>query len=269
MLVKDLSVDIYKSVADSNEQRVYERWHASSIADCPRAHYYKRLGVKPLSTPTGGKVIRWGAGHMLEEMLRPHIAKVWGGTTSNVRNTSDKLDLTGEYDNLVLGGDTLVEVKSVSDWAFYKGPITSDIVLKQDSGEKNKWGRPAYVPKEEPYVHHVLQNHAYVLLLAEEGTKVKNIDFVYVSLSGLVCVYHTEVREKYLKWVKDRLTLLNKAWEGKEPPECACDPEAPLWGPIYQWCDYRQGNKCCSLDLDFTKEETTEEQVKAADEALK
>lgn len=186
---------------------------------------------------------------MLEEQLRPHIAKVWGGTTSNIRYTSKILDLTGEYDNLVLDGGTLVEVKSVSDWAFYKGPLTTETVLKKDSGEKNKWGKPAYVPMESPYLHHLLQNHAYVLLLAKQKKEVKHIDFVYASLSGLICVYKTDVQEKYLEWVKTRLGALNKAWKAKTPPPCLCDPKQALWGAVYQWCDYRANNMCCSETL--------------------
>lgn len=248
-LSKDLGVQLYQSIAEKNEERVYKHWHASSISICPRSHYFHRLGIEGLNKPTGGKVIRWGAGHKLEEELRPHIAKVWGGTTANKRHTSKKWDLTGEYDNLILDGSRLIEVKSVSDWAFYKGPETSDMVLKKDSGEKNKWNRPLYKPMYEPYIHHVLQNHAYVLLLEEEGIEVKHIDFVYASLSGLLCVYQTEVDPKYLMWVKARLELLNTAWKKQEPPKCLCSEDSPLWGPVFQWCDYRTQDGCCSLDL--------------------
>jgi hypothetical protein len=245
-LSKDLSVKLYQSIAEENEERVYKLWHASSISICPRAHYFHRLGVAGLTKPSGAKVIRWGAGHKLEEQLRPHIDKVWGETSANVRLTSDKWSLTGEYDNLSKDGKTLIEVKSVSDWAFYKGPLTSETTLKQDSGEKNKWNRPVYEPMPEPYIHHVLQNHAYALLL---GETVENIDFVYASLSGLLCVYQTKVEPKYIEWVKRRLTLLNEAWEAQEPPECLCDESSPLWGPVFQWCDYRTDAGCCSLDL--------------------
>ena len=254
MISTDAAVALYQAIAEANEKRVYEHWHASSISDCPRAHYLKRLGVKPLVTPTAAKMIRWGAGHLLEETLRPHIAKVWGGTTSNIRYTSKKWDLTGEYDNLILDGSTLVEVKSVSDFAFYRGPLTKDTILKQATGGKTKWGKPEYEPMLEPYTHHLLQNHTYVLLLAEQDKEVKNIDFVYVSLSGLLCVYKTEVSEVHLEWVKTRLTNLNKAWEEKKLPPCLCKPESELWGPVYQWCDYRdETNKTC-CDESLTKE---------------
>lgn len=249
---KDFSIALYKSIAEANEQRVYKHWHASSISDCPRAHYYKRLGVKPLTNPTGAKVIRWGAGHKLEAELRDHIAKVWEGTTSNERITSEALDLTGEFDNLTVLGDTLVEVKSVSDWAFYKGPLTKELVLKQDSGEKNKWGKPVWKPMLEPYKHHLNQNHAYVLLLEETGREVKSIDFVYVSLSGLICVYKTNISQERLEWVKTRLDGLNRAWKAKTLPPCLCRRNSELWGPVYQWCDFRDEkdeDNCCKEGL--------------------
>lgn len=249
MIDSELAIKLYQSIGAGNEERVYEHWHASSISICPRAHYFHRLGVAGLNKPTGAKVIRWGAGHKLEEQLRPHIDTVWGGTTSNTRLTSSEWNLTGEYDNLSKDGSRLIEVKSVSDWAFYKGPLSKQSVLKKASGNKNKWNRDEYEPMLEPYIHHVLQNHAYALLLSEEGKDVKHIDFVYASLSGLICVYRTEVDPRYILWVKTRLALLNEAWKDQIPPICLCDPESPLWGPVFQWCDFRQGDECCSVKL--------------------
>lgn len=247
ILDTDKTVALYQSLGNSNKLRRYDHWHASSIADCPRAHFYKRLGVKPLTKASGAKVIRWGAGHKLEGELRSHIDKVWGSTTSNIRLTSDTLDLTGEYDNLTIDAVTLVEVKSVSDWAFYtKG---AEKCLKQATGRKNEWGKDEYGPKDTPYLPHEYQNHAYVLLLAEQHLNVKFIDYVYASLSGLLCVYHTEVDPLKLTWVKNRLERLNKAWRDKRLPPCICKPESELWGPTYQWCDYRTDNGCCSDTL--------------------
>lgn len=251
MVDNELAIKLYQSIGAGNEERIYRHWHASSISICPRAHYFHRLGVEGLNKPSGAKVIRWGAGHKLEAELRPHVEKVWGETTSNIRLTNKDWQLTGEYDNLSKDGTTLIEVKSVSDWAFYKGPLSRQSILKQASGNKNKWGRDEYVPMESPYIHHVLQNHAYALLLSEEGKQVKNIDFVYASLSGLICVYKTEVDPRYIEWVKNRLSLLNEAWKDKVPPLCMCDDTSPLWGPVFQYCDFRDkvNETCCDLSL--------------------
>ena len=49
-----LAAALYKSIRDANEDRVFEQWHASSIAECPRAHYFKRLGIKSLNNPGAG-----------------------------------------------------------------------------------------------------------------------------------------------------------------------------------------------------------------------
>lgn len=250
-LNKEAVISIYQSIAAANEERNYEYFHASSIYICPRAHIFKRLGVKSLTRASGAKVIRWGAGHQLEEELRPHVDKVWGGTTANIRLTSKKLDFTGEYDNFTKDGHTLIEVKSVSDWAFYKGPLTTETVLKKAIiGQKNKWGKPAFEPMNEPYLHHQLQNHGYVALIEEQKLKPRNIDYVYASLSGLLCVYHTEVNPIYLKWVKDRLALLKTALATKTLPDCLCDnTESPLYSCSYQWCDYKTNKGCCDESL--------------------
>lgn len=251
----DLGIQLYQSIAEENDERVFEHWHASSISECPRAHYYMRLGIPGLTKPSGAKVIRWGAGHKLEEELRKHIDKVWGGTTSNVRLTSTAFDVTGEYDNLTKDGSTLIEVKSVSDWAFY----TKDghKCLKEATGEKTARGYAVYGPKPEPYLHHQLQNHVYALLLGEQKVKVKEIHYVYASLSGLLCVYKTKVNPKYLEWIKARIALLNGAWERQEPPECKCGEKSELYGTTYQWCNYRTtpapsdipDEDCCSVRL--------------------
>lgn len=242
MVDNESAIKLYQSVGEGNETRVYKHWHASSMATCPRTHYFERLGVEHLRKPSSARVIRWGAGHHLEEELRKHIGSVWGETTSNVRLTSKDWDLTGEYDNLSKDGTTLIEVKSVHDRAF-------------------GYGKEATLRDNQPYLHHVLQNHAYVLLLAEEGKEVTNIDFVYVSLSGRLCVYKTEVNPKYLEWVKVRLTMLNEAWRDQIPPVCICDQvDSPLFGGVYQWCDFRSNEapepptkeadpNCCDIKL--------------------
>jgi len=246
-LNNEKSIQLYQAIAESNEDRVFKLWHASSMSMCPRAHYFKRMAVPSLSKPTGAKVIRWGAGHHLETAIRPHIEAVYGKTASNDRMTSEKLSLTGEFDNLVVSDSRLVEIKSVSDFAFIqRNGITS---LKEATGGINKWGKADYKAKDTPYLGHEIQNHAYVLLLKEKGIAVKNIDYVYISLSGRIVVYSTEVQPTIMRNVKARLEALNQAWETKTPPPCICTPEHPLYDSVMQWCDYKEEGRCCSLEL--------------------
>jgi CRISPR/Cas system-associated exonuclease Cas4 (RecB family) len=214
---------------------------------CPRAHYFKRLAVPELTEVSGAKVIRWQAGHHLETAIRPIIEKVYGKSGSNERMTSEKLQLTGEFDNLILHDNRLVEIKSVSDFAF----ITRDgkTTLKQATGNLNKWGKPEYEPKLTPYLGHELQNHAYVLLLQEKGITVTHIDYVYISLSGRLVVYSTKVDPRHTSNVINRLTALNKAWETKEPPVCICTESHPLYDSVMRWCPYKTETDCCSLKL--------------------
>lgn len=253
MINKTKSIALYQSILDGDEQRVFKYWHASSISMCPRAHYYQRLGVPLLRHPTAAKVIRWSAGHHLETSIREHVEVVWGKTQSNDRMTSEAMQLTGEFDNLVIDGSTLVEIKSVHDMAFLERD--GELSLKENIGEgtyANGKTFKKWAPKETPYLGHELQNHAYVLLLLEEkGIKVENIDYVYIALGGRMVVYTTKVQPELLTNVKNRLEALNKAWETKEPPVCICTPQHPLWDSVLRWCDYmnEQTGKCCSLEL--------------------
>lgn len=248
MINNEASIRLYQAIADANEERVFENWHASSMAMCPRAHYYKRLAIpETAEKASGAKVIRWSAGHHLETSIRPYIEAVYGKLASNERMTSKKMNLTGEFDNLVLADNRLVEIKSVSDFAFIQrdGRTT----LKQATGQLNKWGKPEYEPKLTPYLGHEIQNHSYVLLLKEEGKEVKYIDYVYISLSGRLVVYSTEVQQELIKNVEGRLKVLNAAWETKIPPVCICTPSHPLYDSVMVWCPYKQGDECCSLHL--------------------
>lgn len=254
---KEKTIELYQAISASNEQREFLHWHASSIAMCPRAHYLHRLGQAPLSAPSAAKVIRWTAGHKLEEAIRPHIEKVYGEIESNVRLTSEKYDLTGEFDNLVVAGNKLVEIKSVHDFAF----ITRDgeTYLKEDSGETDAKGRIVWKPKQTPYLHHTWQNHAYALLLQEEGDKtVKEIDYVYISLGGRLAVYSTTVDPSISKKVVERLRLLYAHWSIHLPPPCTCQEGQPFWNEINQYCDFKneETGRCCELVEKERKERT-------------
>lgn len=232
--MSDLAGKVYQSVQNADEVRVFERWHASSIAECPRSHYYKRLAVPRLSYVGAGKMLRWKAGHLYEEALRPHLEEVFDDLQSNERLVSDTLNLTGEYDNYSRKEQMIIEVKTVHDFAMqYRRKGDDRFKLKSD----------------EPYLNHELQNHAYVLLLREKGELVKSISYLYTTLDGRIATYETPVKPELLAEVEGRLKVLNTAWERQQPPECICEESHRLWKPVMQYCDYREGDQCCSLGL--------------------
>jgi hypothetical protein len=245
---KDLSIKLYQTISDSNEVRIFECWHASSIAECPRAHYFKRLGIKPLNKPSAALILRWTAGHLIEEAIRKHLLKIYPDMISNERMTSKKYDMTGEYDNYVPSEKTLIEIKSVHDSAFIERDGQTH--LKDHDGisanGKNKWKS-----KDGPYLHHEIQNHSYVLLMEEKEIFVEHIIYVYISLSGRIVVYKTDVQKHLLDNVRARLTCLNDAWGKKIPPICLCDnKEHPLYPIMSKYCDFHvEGGECCSLSL--------------------
>ena len=233
----DISIKLYQAISDANEPRVFESWHASNIADCPRAHYMKRLGVKPVSIPSAAKMLRWQAGHLIEEVIRPHLKTLYPNLISNKRVTSKEWDLTGEYDNYDPDSKTLIEIKSV-------GPRAVKYRKKEDTRY--------HLRDEQPYPAHVLQNHAYALLIEDmisSEDKVEQITFIYITLEGLIVPYTVPVSEDNLNHVKDRLNLLNASWSVKEPPICICQPDQPLYKSLHQFCDYKQEDNCCDIKL--------------------
>lgn len=249
MINKSVSTKLYEAIKASNKPRPMEVWHASSIAQCPRALYLKRHGVhsdpNQINPPTGAKILRWATGHHYEQEIRQYLDDVYGEVQSNNRLTSKKLQLTGEYDNLV--GDRLIEIKTVHDYAF-KEDKDGNVGLKEQIGTHPN-GNKKWAVKTTPYLVHELQNHAYVMLLAEDGVEVKHIDYIYISLSGRIVVYSTEVQPKLIENVEKRLEALNKAWESQEPPVCICREDHPLWDSVYQWCDFRTEQGCCNINL--------------------
>lgn len=195
-----ITTELYNSVAKSYRPREIDHWHCSSIAKCPAALYLERKGTPPLSLPGAGKMLRWAAGHAIEEVIRPHLQSVYPTMLSNVRFLNKDLDLTGEYDGYDPVTKTLISVKSVHDYAM----ITRDgrTALKEDTGKLNARGSKVWDFKDAPYAHHEWQEHAYVLLMSKKNNHYINFDqlqdelvsqfdvafitYVYITLSGLI-----------------------------------------------------------------------------------
>ncbi len=219
----DLSVALYKKIEEMDEPREYLRWHCSSIYKCPLEQWLLRKGQPITNKPTSALRLRWQVGHKMEEAIRPYLEALYPDIKSNLRLTSEKLDMTGEYDNLV--GTELYEVKSVHPFAF------------------------KHLEKErKPHLHYELQQHAYVLLLAEQGIEVTKINYIYLSLDGRVMCFTTDVQDELLDNVKARLRALNDAWKSQKPPECICKVKGhALEKAAHQYCNYKDAYECCKI----------------------
>jgi CRISPR/Cas system-associated exonuclease Cas4 (RecB family) len=238
---------LYKSISDANEDRDMHHWHASSLAMCPKAHYMMRKKIPATSTPTAAKILRWQAGHLMEEAIREHVPALFDSQVevlSNQRLTSEAMDLTGEYDNYVESEKTIVEVKTVHDYAF-KESEGMTYLKAQDGNHPN--GNKKWIPKLTPHLNHEMQNHAYVMLLREKGLEVSKIKYVYISLSGRIVVYNTDVQQDILNNITKRLEVLSQAWSKDEPPECICKEGHPFWSNTMQYCPYQSELGCCEI----------------------
>jgi hypothetical protein len=203
----------------------------------------RRMSKDPVAVPpSAAKVLRWKAGHLMEEAIREHIDGLFDSEVlTNQRLFSEELDLTGEYDNYVPEKKTLVEIKTVHDYAFIERE--GQPYLKQDTGEKTASGRVRWEPKLSPYLHHEIQNHAYALLIGD----VEHVVYVYISLSGRILVYNTDIQPELTQNVLNRLSVLNEAWGTETLPGCICTPEHPLWDSVMQYCPYRVEEGLCCL----------------------
>ena len=229
-----LAIELYKLIGEENKPRKYEAYHCSNIAECPRAHFYKRLGLEPLKRASGALVLRWQTGHKVEEVIRPYLQKIYPNLISNVRMTSEKMNLTGEYDNMNPDTKELIEIKSVHPQA---------VKYRKVGDSRN------HLRDEKQYLHHEWQQHAYVLLLEEQGIKIEKITYIYISLSGLIVPYTTDVNQEILSNVKDRVEYLNNCYTAKQLPRCTCNEDDVFWKMSGQYCDYQSEGECCSPSL--------------------
>jgi hypothetical protein len=185
----------------------------------------------------------------MEEAIREHIPSLFSKNDkvlSNIRMQDEELDLTGEYDNYAVMDKTLVEIKTVHDYAFIQRDKKA--YLKENVGLDDR-GKIIWDIKKEPYLHHEIQNHAYALMLDRQPDKelqgVTSIKYVYISLSGRMVTYETPIKPLLMDNVKGRLEVLNEAWREKVPPKCICDERHPLYAPVMQYCKYKTEVGCC------------------------
>lgn len=250
---KELTIKLYQTIIDNDKPRVFENWHCSSLAECPRTQYFKRLGIEPLpqNRPSAAIMLRWQAGHNMETAIREHLKSLYPDLISNKRYVSKRYDLSGEFDNLAITDKTLIEIKTVHDYAFIQRD--GETYLKEQDGLMPN-GNKKWKAKLTPYLHHEIQNHAYVLLLEEKEIFIERIKYIYISLSGRIVVYDTVVQKDLLTNVKERLKVLNTAWQKKQPPMCICGAhDHPLYEPVMRYCPYRTEDGCCDLRLTETK----------------
>jgi len=263
----EIAIKLYQAIAEDNEVRKYSEFHASNIAECPRAHFYKRLGLEPLKRASGALVLRWQTGHKVEEVIRPYLQKIYPNLISNVRMTNDRLNLTGEFDNYDPDSKQLIEIKSVHPQA---------VKYKKVGDSRN------HLRDEKQYLHHEYQQAAYVLLMSQADTfanysveetprgtltkynrtnredwskiavedwGVEKITYIYISLSGLIVPYTTDVSQEILSNVKDRVEYLNNCYTAKQLPRCTCNENDVFWKMSGQYCDYQSEGECCSPSL--------------------
>lgn len=213
-------------------------WRASSLGKCPRAAFYKRLGVEETS-PLDERTQRvFKVGDIFHEWIQD-IANDEGYALAIEYELEDKkLDLEGRCD-LIVHADKkriLVDIKTINSRAFW---------------HLEKSGKTV----QEKYPQYVRQLGAYMLMLKKNGEPVDEGRVLLVSKDDLmlkeVTYYLTTELEQA---VTEELEMLNKHWAEKTLPPCRCmelyiGKDGKSSGPRY--CNYKtEGkNQCCDESL--------------------
>lgn len=181
-----------------DDKKEMTSWHASGVGSCLRGQYFQRLGVEPDEGFDDRTLRVFQCGRLFEDWVVDLIKKrddieVLDDEGKQIYVRDDDLDVSGYVDLMVEyeGKKKIYEIKSKHSKSFW--------YMKRDG---------------KPMRHHEYQLWIYLKLLEiEEG------GLVYVSKDDLAILEYPVFLEdrKLEKEVTERLRLLNKAWEEKDP----------------------------------------------------
>ena len=205
--MKSLEDIISKSLRNKREKKEQKSWYASSLGSCLRGQYFQRLGIEPDKEITDRELRIFSVGNQMEDWL---IGLLEGKKIeTQQRLYSEKWNISGRPD-LVMDG-RVYEIKTKHSRAFW------------------------YMQKEgKPMHQHELQLWFYLKMLdLPEG------NIVYLSKDDLsIAEFVVKKDNKQLEEeVVKELTLLNKAWENKDPSILPL-PKSTEWQSKY--CKYHK-----------------------------
>lgn len=238
--MKDIhTATIIQSYIDAKPDKEYDSWRASSIGQCLRSHYFKRLGIEPTIPLTDITLRKFEAGNIFHDFIQgiteKEVDKLGGVVSNEVEMLDNELDLGGRYDMLIELDDKriLKDIKSQHSGMFHKLQREAKELTKEDTSEGRQRGmKEAFWEK---YPHQVMQLAAYMVLLKRAGQPVDEGVIVRVSKDDLsLAEVHFELTDELEKRVLDEVALLNKHWKEKTLPYCTCSESD--WGVKY--CSY-------------------------------
>lgn len=237
------TAEIIKSHIDAQPEKEYTSWRASSIGNCLRQHFYRRLGVKPTIQKTDGTLRKFKAGDLFHDFIQgitiQEVEKQGGVAVKEVELYDKELDLGGRYDLMIEleNRRVLKDIKSQNSRMFHKlrYQVTKKLGKKFEESSTEERQRAMQEVVWEKYPHWVMQIAAYMVLLKRAGTPVDEGVIVRVSKDDLsLAEIHYPLTEELENRVLEELTILNKHWKAKTLPPCTCGKSD--WGTMY--CEY-------------------------------
>lgn len=220
------TADLVKSYVEAKPRKEFKSWRASSIGGCPRAHYFKRLGIKetiPTDDITNRKFEAGNIFHDFLEGITVEEVEKRGGTVYREKTLYDKnLDVGGRYDLLIEidGFRQLRDIKSQHSGLFHRLRNAAGILGDDDKDTRIRKMQEAFWRN---YPNQVKQLVTYMILLEEAGQAVDEGVIVRVSKDDLsLAEVHYNLTPELKKLVLDEIGVLNKCWADKILPPCNC-----------------------------------------------
>lgn len=221
--IQELIDQSIKEERDEKEH-IQRHWYISRLGSCPTGQYLERAGAEP-DEPFDNRTLRvFHCGRVFEDWIVGLLEKQESATLeTQVAVEANDLDVSG-YADIVLtenGQPTVYEIKSKHSRAFWY--MVEDHKLRDGTIKK----------AEGANRQHEIQLWMYLYLLDVPMGKL-----VYVSKDDLTIAEYPVFRDdNVLKAeVLSTLSILNKAWADKVPPQPITDPAD--WR--YKYCSYHK-----------------------------
>ena len=206
--IQEIIDEEIKRKREGRESKKQTSWHASSIGNCLRGQYIKRLGILPEPEMDARKLRVFDVGNQMENWVVELFRGKFPGAQTQVRIEDKKLNISG-YADIVNG--SVYEIKTKHSKAFW------------------------YMQKEGKAMRH----HEYQVWLYLRVLNIPNGIICYLSKDDMTTAeYIVELSNKELeREVLKRIGLLNVAWKDQNINLLPLQEDTD-WTAKY--CDYHQ-----------------------------
>lgn len=244
-------IDTYLAARDEwrGERQVAggQVWRASEIGYCLRRQYLRAIGTPPSRLPDERTLRAFALGEQVGWWVRRVFDQLGLLIAAEVPLVAPELRCGGHLD-LLVGGRVQPLPAGAPEWVA----VARDHVVAQYGRELPVLGVEvksistfafyAAKKRQEPvaHAHQLLQAATYAVLAERSGLQASGWIVLSVSKDDLMMA-ETPVTQEHRDAVIERLSLLNRAWDSGDPPECTCA------GWEARYCPYSAAGGCCRI----------------------